>query len=102
MRFALLAELVAAISGALVLTVTVARVLDGLGLTEAHFGWVMAAYGLGATVASLAVAHLVRVSLVRWITIGAALSTLAVLPATWRPMRVWWPCGHWPGWVRTG
>lgn len=102
-RFALLAELVAALSGALVLTVTVARVQDGLGLTEAHFGWVMAAYGLGATVASLAVAHLVRVSLVRWIAIGAALSTLAVLPGDVAPyaglVALWALAGVGQNWV---
>lgn len=80
-RFAVLAELVAAISGALVLTVTIARVQDGLGLGDAHFGWVMALFGLGAACGSIAVAHLRRVSLVRWIARGSVLTTLAVLPA---------------------
>lgn len=80
-RFALLMELVAAVSGALVLTVTVARVQHGLALSEAHFGWVMAVYGVGATLASVAVAHLRQVRLVRWIVLGVVLSTIAVLPA---------------------
>ncbi|MCG6568374.1 MFS transporter [Tessaracoccus sp. ZS01] len=102
-RFALLAELVAAISGALVLTVTVARVQDGLGLTDAHFGWVMAAYGLGATLASLAVAHLVGVSLVRWIAVGAVLTSVAVLPADLTPyaglVALWAMAGVGQNWV---
>ena len=102
-RFALLMELVAAISGALVLTVTVGRVQHGLNLSEAHFGWAMAAYGLGATVASLAVGQLVRVPLVRWIAIGAALTTLAVLPADISPygtlLALWAVAGVGQNWV---
>lgn len=102
-RFALLAELVAAISGALVLTVTIARVQDGLGLGDAHFGWVMAAYGLGAALASFAVARVARVSLVRWIAVGSVLTTVAILPADAAPyaalMALWALAGVGQNWV---
>ncbi|HSN44591.1 MAG TPA: MFS transporter [Propionibacteriaceae bacterium] len=102
-RFALLMELVAAISGALVLTVTVARVQHGLSLSDAHFGWVMAAYGLGATLASFAVAHLGAVPLVRWISAGAVLTTMAVLPGDVSPygplLALWAFAGVGQNWV---
>lgn len=102
-RFALLAELVAAISGALILTVTVARVQGGLGLTEAHFGWVMAAYGIGATAASLAVAKLATVTLPRWIAVGAVFTSVAVLPADFTPfgglVLLWVLAGVGQNWV---
>ena len=54
-RFALLLELVATIIGALILVNTVSRIQGDLRLSEATYGWVMAAYGLGAALASLAV-----------------------------------------------
>jgi NRE family putative nickel resistance protein-like MFS transporter len=54
-RFALLMELVASIAGALILVVSVVRVQGGLNLGEAEYGWVMALYGLGATLASFVV-----------------------------------------------
>lgn len=81
-RFALLMELVAAITGALILTVTVVRVKDGLGLGDVQYGWVMALYGLGATLASLAFgAAGGRVPRTLIILIGAAITSLAILPA---------------------
>ncbi|BDP44727.1 MFS transporter (plasmid) [Deinococcus aetherius] len=80
-RFALLMELVAAVAGALILVVTVVRVQGGLNLGEAQYGWVMALYGLGATVASLAVgAAGRRVPRTTFILVGALLTSLAILP----------------------
>ncbi|GBF04803.1 major facilitator superfamily MFS_1 [Deinococcus aerius] len=80
-RFALLMELVAAVAGALILVVTVVRVQGGLNLGEAQYGWVMALYGLGATVASLAVgAAGRRVPRTTFILAGALLTSLAILP----------------------
>lgn len=80
-RFALLMELVAAVAGALILVVTVVRVQGGLNLGEAQYGWVMALYGLGATVASLAVgAAGRRVPRTTFILAGALLTPLAILP----------------------
>lgn len=86
-RFALLMELVAAIAGALILTVTISRVEGGLSLGEAQYGWVMAAYGLGATLASLAVGVAgKRVPLARFIALGALVTSLAVLPGDVLPL----------------
>lgn len=80
-RFALLMELVAAITGALILVVTVVRVQGSLNFGEAEYGWVMALYGLGATVASFAVgATGTRVPRTLFILIGACLTSLAILP----------------------
>lgn len=70
-------ELVAAISGALILVVTVVRVEGGLNLGEAEYGWVMALYGLGATLASFAVAAAgKRVPQTTFILIDAPLTAL--------------------------
>ena len=76
----------------------------GLNLGEAQYGWVMALYGLGATVASLAVgAAGKRIPRTLFILIGAVLTSLAILPGG---------RGHtcaadglmagWPVWVKTG
>lgn len=80
-RFALLMELVASIAGALILVVTVIRVQGGLNLGEAEYGWVMALYGLGATVASLVIGAIgQRIPRTTFILVGALLTSLAVLP----------------------
>ena len=103
-RFALLMELVAAITGALILTVTISRIEGGLGLGEAQYGWVMAAYGLGAAAASLAVgAAGKRVPLTRFIALGALLTSLAILPGNLVPlgglMACWLLAGVGQNWV---
>lgn len=51
-RFALAIEFVSAIAGAQILVNTIGHVKDGLGLTNAAYGWVMAAFGIGATIAA--------------------------------------------------
>lgn len=74
-------ELVAAIAGAMILTVTISRIEGGLHLGEAQYGWVMAAYGVGAALASLVVgAAGKRVPLTRFIALGAVVTSLAILP----------------------
>ncbi|HEX2863234.1 MAG TPA: MFS transporter, partial [Deinococcales bacterium] len=103
-RFALLMELVAAVAGALVLVNTVERVKGGLGLGDAPFGLVMAVYGAGATLASLAVGAAGRkVPRARFILLGAVLTTLAVLPADFAGFAVllplWWLAGVGQNWV---
>lgn len=103
-RFALLMELVAAIAGALILTVTVTRIEGGLHLGEAQYGWVMAAYGLGATLASLAVgAAGKRIPLARFIALGALVTSLAILPGDVLPlggmMLFWLLAGVGQNWV---
>lgn len=53
-RFALLIELVAAIAGAQILVNTVGYIEGQLHLTDKHYGYVMAAFGIGATIAAFA------------------------------------------------
>ncbi|WP_216639681.1 hypothetical protein [Thermus scotoductus] len=53
LRYALLLGLSAAVSGALVLVGTVGLVRGRLGLGELEYGWTMAAFGIGATLAAL-------------------------------------------------
>lgn len=81
-RFALLMELVAAIAGAQILVNTVGYVKGGLGLGDAQYGWVMAAFGIGASIAAFLFAWLDK----RWNRIymlisGAAILTFAIFPA---------------------
>jgi NRE family putative nickel resistance protein-like MFS transporter len=53
-RFALLTELVSAIAGAQILVNTVGYVKGQLHLTDKHYGYVMAAFGIGAAIAAFA------------------------------------------------
>jgi MFS transporter, NRE family, putaive nickel resistance protein len=103
-RFALLMELVASIAGALILVVSVVRVQGGLNLGEAEYGWVMALYGLGATLASFVVgAAGQRVPRTTFILVGALLTSLAVLPGdvvSLAPlMALWLVAGVGQNWV---
>jgi len=103
-RFALLMELVAALAGALILVQTVTRVKTGLNLGDLEYGWTMAFYGLGATLASLGVAALgrrfPRTTFIRW---GAVITVLAVLPGDIAPlaplMGLWLLAGVGQNWV---
>ncbi|WP_426491388.1 MFS transporter [Hymenobacter sp. 102] len=84
MRYALLLELGAAVSGALILVNTVGDVKGRLGLGDAAYGWVMAAFGIGATAAALLAGGLAkRVAHATFLLAGALLTTLAVLPANY-------------------
>jgi NRE family putative nickel resistance protein-like MFS transporter len=53
-RFALLIELVSAIAGAQILVNTVGYIKGQLRLTDKHYGYVMAAFGIGAAIAAFA------------------------------------------------
>lgn len=53
-RFALLIELVSVIAGAQILVNTVGYVKGQLHLTDRHYGYVMAAFGIGAGIAAFA------------------------------------------------
>jgi len=53
-RFALLIELVSAIAGAEILVNTVGYIKGQLHLTDKHYGYVMAAFGIGAAIAAFA------------------------------------------------
>ena len=81
-RYGLLLELVASVAGAWVLVNTVVHVKGNLALGDLHFGWVMAAFGLGATLAALAVGALdKRLPRTTLIFVGALATTIAILPA---------------------
>lgn len=53
-RFSLLIELVSAIAGAQILVNTVGYIKGQLHLTDKHYGYVMAAFGIGAAIAAFA------------------------------------------------
>ena len=93
-RFALLMELVAAIAGALILVGTVTHIKTDLHLGDASYGWVMAAYGLGATLASLVVgAYGKRVPRTTFVLLGALVTSLAILPGNFSslfPLLAFW------------
>ncbi|GAB5602312.1 MFS transporter [Thermus sp. FJN-A] len=104
MRYALLLELVAAASGALILVGTVGLVRGQLGLGDLEYGWVMAAFGVGATLAALAVGALEgRLPRTTFVQLGALVSTLAVLPANFVPFiplaLLWALAGAGQNWV---
>jgi MFS transporter, NRE family, putaive nickel resistance protein len=93
-RYALLLELVASLSGALVLVNTVGLVKGQLNLGDLEYGWVMTAFGIGATLAALAAGFLdKRLKRTTFVLLGATVSTLAVLPAnylSYAPLLFFW------------
>ena len=104
MRYALLLELVAAVSGALILVNTVGLVRGQLHLPEARYGWVMAAFGIGATAAALLAGALTkRIKHTTFVVMGAVLTSVAVLPANhvglWLLMALWLLAGAGQNWV---
>jgi MFS transporter, NRE family, putaive nickel resistance protein len=109
MRYALLLELVASVAGALVLVNTVGLVRGkptqgGLGLSNLEYGWVMAAFGIGATLAALAAGSFEkRLPRTRFMLLGALVTTLAVIPANFvglAPLLVlWFVSGAGQNWV---
>jgi MFS transporter, NRE family, putaive nickel resistance protein len=83
-RFALIIEFISAIAGAQILVNTVGHIKQGLSLTDKHYGWVMAAFGVGAAIAALVSGSIDktktrRVSLI----IGAVLMALAITGANY-------------------
>ncbi|MEH2115265.1 MFS transporter [Nostoc sp.] len=83
-RYALAMQLVASIAGAQILVNTVGYVQGTLKLGEVQYGWVMAAFGIGATLCAVVFSTFNR-SLPRttFVLIGAILITLALLPANY-------------------
>ncbi|MGF7079077.1 MFS transporter [Mucilaginibacter sp. UYCu711] len=51
-RFALFIEFVSAIAGAQILVNTIGHIKSGLHLDDKHYGWVMSAFGIGASIAA--------------------------------------------------
>ncbi len=82
LRYALAMQLITAIAGAEILVNTVGHLQGSLHGGKLEYGWVMAAFGLGATVAALSSGYLKqKVSPILLISSGAVLMNLAVLPA---------------------
>ncbi|WP_017656159.1 MFS transporter [Fortiea contorta] len=93
-RYALAMQLVASIAGAQILVNTVGYVQGTLKFGEVQYGWVMAAFGIGATLCAVIVGTFNR-SLPRttFVLIGATLITLALLPANYAnltPLMLLW------------
>ncbi|BDI20776.1 MFS transporter (plasmid) [Nostoc cf. commune SO-36] len=88
-RYALAMQLVASIAGAQILVNTVGYVQGTLQLGEVQYGWVMAAFGIGATLCAVVFGTFNR-SLPRttFVLIGATLITLALLPANYANLTV--------------
>jgi MFS transporter, NRE family, putaive nickel resistance protein len=104
MRYALLLELVAAISGAWILVNTVGFVKGQLNLGDVQYGWVKAAFGIGATLAALATGIFEkRLTRTTFVLIGATITSLAILPTnllTLAPLMVlWFVAGAGQNWV---
>ncbi len=81
-RYVLVLQLIASIAGAEILVNTVGYVQGTLHLSKIEYGWVMAAFGIGATLASVGLGNAKqKISPVLLTSIGAVLITLALLPA---------------------
>lgn len=75
-------QLVASVTGAQILVNTVGYVQGTLNLGKIEYGWVMASFGIGATLASLVFGNFnQRLKRTTFILIGAVLITAALLPA---------------------
>lgn len=83
-RYALALQFVAAIAGAEILVNTVGHVQGTLHLGKLEYGWVMAAFGTGATLASIGLGNSSqKLKQTLCIGVGAVLIVLALLPANW-------------------
>ncbi|MEM9245027.1 MAG: MFS transporter, partial [Cyanobacteria bacterium P01_F01_bin.153] len=76
--------LVAAIIGATILINTVGYVQGVLQLDKLEYGWTMASFGLGASLAAVGLGFIKQTrSKLPLITFGAVLISLAIIPASW-------------------
>jgi MFS transporter, NRE family, putaive nickel resistance protein len=104
LRYALGVQLVAAIAGAQILVNTVSYVEGELHLSSIHYGWVMAAFGTGATLAALIFgAYGSKQSYQTFLGLGGILITMALLPANfvgWLPLiGLWLLAGAGESWI---
>jgi NRE family putative nickel resistance protein-like MFS transporter len=72
-RFALFIEFVSAIAGAQILVNTVGHIKSGLHLDDRHYGWAMAAFGIGASIAAFVAGNLDKTKARRFPLIAGAL-----------------------------
>jgi NRE family putative nickel resistance protein-like MFS transporter len=81
-RYALFMQLVASIAGAQILVNTVGYVQGTLRLGELEYGWVMAAFGIGATVSAVSIGAIgQRFSKTSLVLFGSMMITIVLLPA---------------------
>lgn len=86
-RYALLMQLVASVTGAQILVNTIGYVQGTLNLGKVEYGWVMAAFGIGATLASVAFGNFnQRLERTAFVGLGAILITAALFPANTAPL----------------
>jgi len=83
-RYALILQFVASIAGAQILVNTVGYIKGTLKLSSLEYGWVMAAFGIGATIAAVTVGAINQ----KWertivVLFGTVLITSAILPANY-------------------
>jgi MFS transporter, NRE family, putaive nickel resistance protein len=94
LRYALVIQLVASITGAQILVNTVGYVQGTLNLESVQYGWVMATFGIGATIGAVAVGIIgIRWARTTLLLLGATLITLALLPANYAglaPLMLLW------------
>jgi MFS transporter, NRE family, putaive nickel resistance protein len=82
LRSALLMQLVAAIAGAEILVNTVGYIQGVLQLGKLEYSWAMAAFGIGATLASIGLGSVTQtIRKDQFIYTGTILITIALLPA---------------------
>lgn len=85
-RFSLFMELVAATAGGQILVNTIGHIKGNLHLTDVHYGWIMAAFGIGATIAAFTTNTLDRSkNKTRVLILGALMIALAVTAANTVP-----------------
>lgn len=83
-RYGLFMQLVVSIAGAEILVNTVGYVQGTLKLGNMQYGWVMAAFGIGATISAVAIGAVdQRFARTTIVLFGAGLITLALLPANY-------------------
>lgn len=83
-RYGLFMQLVTSIAGAQILVNTVGYVQGTLKLGDVQYGWVMAAFGIGATISAVAVGIVgQRFARTTFVLFGAGLITVALLPANY-------------------
>ncbi|MDV3349179.1 MFS transporter [Leptothoe sp. LEGE 181152] len=81
-RYALMLQLIAAIAGAQILVNTVGYVQGTLQLGKLEYGWVMAAFGIGATITSIGLGNAKKKhSPILLTSIGGILITLTLMTA---------------------
>jgi NRE family putative nickel resistance protein-like MFS transporter len=93
-RYGLLLQLVASIAGAQILVNTVGYIKGTLQLSNLEYGWVMSAFGIGATISAIAIGAIGK----KWertviALVGAVCITLAILPANYvglAPLMLLW------------